>query len=439
MMEETSRARPRFRAPSGTRDLLPEDQPAWRQVKAVAAGLARAYGYQPVDTPVIEETGLFVRTVGEDTDIVAKEMYTFRDRGGTSLTLRPEGTAPVCRAYLEHGMRQRPQPVKLYYFASIFRYDRPQAGRYRQHHQFGFEAIGEADPALDAEVVEMAWRFYELLGLRELTLVLNSIGDATCRPAYLQSLKAYYACRLDRLCDDCRGRFSRNPLRLLDCKNPGCQGGAEGAPASAGHLCSGCDAHFAALRAGLDDLGVPYIVSHRLVRGLDYYTRTVFEVQPAAQGGQSTLGGGGRYDGLIEELGGPATPALGFATGIERIILELQRQHLLDVPEPQAEAYVAWVGEGPRRAALQLASRLRSAGRPTLLGYGDRSLKSQLRQAGAMGVRYALILGEEELAASSVALRDLTRGEQWLVSLDGAVGALDGDRPAGDAAQEATR
>jgi len=415
------------------------DQPAWQQVKAAAAGLAHAYGYQPVDTPVIEETGLFVRTVGEGTDIVEKEMYTFRDRGDTSLTLRPEGTAPVCRAYLEHGMRQLHQPVKLYYFASIFRYDRPQAGRYRQHHQFGFEAIGEADAALDAEVVEMAWRFYERLGLRELTLVLNSIGDATCRPVYLDRLRAYYAPRLDRLCDDCRGRFSRNPLRLLDCKNPGCQGGAEEAPASADHLCTACDAHFAALRAGLDDLGVPYIVSHRLVRGLDYYTRTVFEVQPAAQGGQSTLGGGGRYDGLIEELGGPATPALGFATGIERIILELQRQHLLHGPEPQAEAYVAWVGEGPRRAAQQLASRLRHAGHATLLGYGGRSLKSQLRQAGALGVRHALILGEEELAAASVTLRDLTRGEQRLVTLDGALDALDGDRPAGDAAREMAR
>ncbi|MBI2911183.1 MAG: histidine--tRNA ligase [Chloroflexi bacterium] len=437
-MVETARSRARFHAPTGTRDILPEEQPAWQRVREEAACLARAYGYQPVDTPVIEETGLFVRTVGEGTDIVDKEMYTFRDRGGTSLTLRPEGTAPVCRAYLEHGMRQRPQPVKLYYFASIFRYDRPQAGRYRQHHQFGFEAIGEADPALDAEVVEMAWRFYEMLGLHGLTLVLNSIGDATCRPAYLQVLKAYFASRLDRLCDDCRARFSRNPLRLLDCKSPGCQDGAEGAPASGDHLCSSCNAHFATLRTSLDDLGVPYLVNHRLVRGLDYYTRTVFEIQPAVMGGQSTLGGGGRYDGLIEELGGPSTPALGFATGLERIILELQRQQLLETAESSAEAYVAWVGAGPRRAALQLASRLRTAGRSTLLGYGDRSLKSQLRQAGAMGVRYAFILGEEELASSSVALRDLAQGEQWLVTLDGAVAALDGGRAPG-VAREAAR
>lgn len=417
-MDEKGRSRPRFRAPTGTRDILPEAQPAWQRVEAVAADLAGAYGYQPVDTPVIEETGLFVRTVGEGTDIVEKEMYTFRDRGGTSLTLRPEGTAPVCRAYLEHGMRQRPQPVKLYYFASIFRYDRPQAGRYRQHHQFGFEAIGEADPALDAEVVEMAWRFYELLGLRGLSMVLNSIGCRECRPAYLQVLREYYASGLDRLCADCRGRYARNVLRLLDCKNAACQAEAVHAPASTDHLCPPCAAHFTLLREGLSELGLPYAVDHRLVRGLDYYTRTVFEIQPPRVGGQSTLGGGGRYDGLIEELGGAPTPALGFATGFERVILEMEKQGVGAVrPEPP-DIYVAWVGKEPRRTAADVASRLRKAGWSTLLAYGERSLKSQLRQASNLGVPAAVIIGDEELAGGTATVRDLVQGEQFSVSLD---------------------
>jgi histidyl-tRNA synthetase len=287
--------------------------------------ISQLYGYERIDGPVFEDTQLFSRSVGEGTDIVQKEMYTFLDKGGNKLTLRPEGTASVCRAYLEHGMHNLQQPVKLYYIASIFRYERPQAGRYRQHYQFGCEAIGDGDPTLDAEVIDMAWQFFMSLGINKISLNLNSIGCKECRPQYLTTLKDYYAKHITQLCPDCTLRLERNPLRLLDCKKSLCQKAATFAPKSVNYLCPQCNEHFNRLKKYLELLDLPFVINHCLVRGLDYYTRTVFEIQPEQEGSQSALGGGGRYDDLIEELGGKHTPAIGFATGIERIIVNLKK------------------------------------------------------------------------------------------------------------------
>lgn len=414
----------RYQAPRGTQDILPEEQPYWDWVRDTAARLAGLFGYGRIDTPVFEPAALFVRTTGEATDIVQKEMYVFQDRGGQELALRPEGTAPVCRAYLEHGLHTRPQPVRLWYIAPIFRYDRPQAGRYRQHHQFGVEAIGDESPALDAEVIELLWSLYGELGLSGLTLRLNSIGDRNCRPAYVAVLREYYSDKLDRVCADCRDRFQRNPLRLLDCKQESCQPVIAGAPALTDHLCAECAEHFAQLRGYLDALGIPYELEPRLVRGFDYYTRTVFEVHPPVEGAQSAIGGGGRYDGLIEELGGPPTPAVGFGTGIERIILNLKRQEVA-VPQGRGvQAFVAYQGAQARLPALRLASRLRRQGIATVVATGDRSLKAQMRQADARGARYALILGPREVETGTVTVRRLADGHQETLPAEEVVSRL---------------
>ncbi len=413
-----------YKAARGTTDILPEEQPYWRHVEKAIADVTRLYGYQRIDTPVFEDTSLFRRSAGEYTDIVQKEMYTFDDRGSNSLTLKPEGTPAVCRAYLEHGLHNLPQPVKLYYISPIFRYDRPQAGRYRQHHQFGCEAIGDADPALDAEVIDLAWRFYERLGLKSLSLQINSIGCKDCRPIYLNILKKYYSGHPDNLCDDCKSRFLKNPLRLLDCKQPACQAIADAAPASTDNLCQLCREHFALLKKYLALLGIPFKLNHRLVRGLDYYTRTVFEFQPEKEGGQSSLGGGGRYDGLIEELGGKPTPAIGFGIGIERVILNLKKQGLAVAAPPPLQVLIASMGDNAREASIELAAELRQAGVSAVTAAGGKSLKSQLRQANAMGVRFTVIIGEEEVKAGTVALRDMAGASQVSVPLGELVNRL---------------
>jgi histidyl-tRNA synthetase len=406
-----------YQAPRGTSDILPDEQAHWRFIEQRVSQSAQLYGYERIDTPAFEDTRLFARSVGEDTDIVTKEMYTFEDRGGSSLTLRPEGTASVCRAYLEHGLHNQPQPVKLYYIASIFRYERPQAGRFRQHYQFGFEAIGEGDPALDGEVIDMAWRFFADMNLSRLTLQLNSIGCKKCRPNYLDSLQSYYAGHALKLCPDCRTRLKRNPLRLLDCKQAACQKVAEAAPKSVDHLCNECAEHFNQLKRYLKLLKLPFNVNHQLVRGLDYYTRTVFEIQPEAGGAQSTLAGGGRYDDLIEELGGKPTPAIGFAAGMERLILNLKEQKVAITPLPKPRVFIACLGDEAKTTATKLASELRGTGVGVVAALGDKSLKAQLRQANSLGVRYAVIIGEEEVRAGTVVLRDMASAEQKNVAV----------------------
>jgi len=419
-----------YKAPRGTSDILAQEQGYWRYVEQRAASLCQLYGYERIDTPVFEDAGLFVRTIGSGTDIVEKETYTFADRSGAEMTLRPEGTAPICRAYIEHGMHNLPQPVRLYYFASIFRYERPQKGRHRQHQQFGCEALGSDDPALDAEVIDMAWRLYASAGLGALRLLLNSIGCRLCRPSYLEELNAYYAGRVERLCPDCRDRFRRNPLRLLDCKQSTCKSVVDSAPRSANYLCVECRQHFESVMRYLALLGIPFENDHRLVRGLDYYTRTVFEVQPQGEGGaQSALGGGGRYDDLIEELGGRPTPAIGFATGMERIILNLKQQGISPSPPSTFTVFVAYLGERAKVEAVKLTAELRHAGYSVISSMGDRSLKAQLRQANVLGTAYALILGEEELETGTVLLRDMAQGEQRRVATDEAISTLSAGRP----------
>jgi histidyl-tRNA synthetase len=325
---------------------------------------------------------------------------------------------------MEHGMHNLPQPVRLYYLAPIFRYERPQAGRYRQHYQFGFEALGNADPALDAEVIDMAWQFYDLLGLRALTLQLNNIGCKLCRGKYLQILTQYYSEPNKALCQDCQARLIRNPLRLLDCKNPTCQEIAHAAPKILDYLCQGCDNHFRRVKEYLACLGIPFNTDPYLVRGLDYYTSTVFEIQPEGGGAQSTIGGGGRYDNLIEELGGKPTPAVGFATGIERIILNMQKQGAQPSPIPKPKVYVAYLGEEGNREAIKLIAELRRAGISAIKALGDRSLKAQLKQADTLGVAQVMIIGEEEVKRGSVIVRDMREREQREIPAEKAIALL---------------
>ena len=406
-----------FQAPRGTQDILPDAAARWRQVESAARRTAELHGYGEIRTPIFEDIGLFLRGVGEGTDIVEKEIYAFEDKGGDRLALRPEGTASIVRAYLQHGLFNRPQPVRLYTILNAFRYDRPQAGRYREFWQFDCEVIGETDPIVDAELITLLWRFYETLGLRGLSIQLNSIGDSASRPRFTAELVAYYRDKVDQLCGDCRRRLETNPLRLLDCKQARCQPVIEAAPRTIDYLDSASAEHFTMLRTYLDDEGLPYEINSRLVRGLDYYTRTVFEIWPPVVGGQSTLGGGGRYDGLAEQIGGRPTPGVGFATGLERILLNLEKQNATPPDQSANLAFLAPLGPAAKREANRLADELRQQGLAATIGTGNRSLKALLRQANSTGARWALVLGDQELADRKVQLRDLQRGEQRPVDL----------------------
>ena len=419
-----------FRAPRGTQDILPDEATRWRRLEAAARSWAELYGYGEVRTPTFEELGLFLRGVGEATDIVEKEIYAFQDKGGDWLALRPEETAPVVRAYLQHGLFNRPQPVKLYSIVNVFRYDRPQAGRFREFRQLNCEALGEDDPIVDAELAALLWRFLEDLGLRDLSLQLNSIGDSVCRPGFVEALIAYYRGHLDEICPDDRRRLETNPMRLLDCKQPRCQPIIEGAPRTVDYLCGPCAEHFEKLQAYLSDEGLAHQINPRLVRGLDYYTRTVWEVWPPEAGAQSTLGGGGRYDGLAEQLGGRPTPAVGFAAGLERILLTLEKQGPAPGEAESGLAFLAPLGQPAKRELNRLADRLRRRGVPATVGTGDRSLKALLRQANAIGARWALVMGDQELAEGKVALRDLRTSEQRGLPVEAVVDELAREVPA---------
>ena len=410
-----------YKAPRGTQDILPEDQPYWRHLTDRIRHVCQISGYQQIDTPIFEETSLFVRGTGESTDIVEKEMYTFEDKGGQSLTLRPEFTPTVVRAYMEHGLRTLPQPVKLYSIGPIFRYERPQAGRFRQHTQFDIEAIGAMDPAVDFEVMSIAWRLYVDLGFENLAYQINSTGCPRCRPAYLKVLVEYFRKHEGQYCADCVRRLDRNPLRVLDCKQERCQPLIEGAPHIRDYLCDECASHFEALLGYSDLAGWPYAVNHRLVRGLDYYTKTVFEVWAEGIGAQNAICGGGRYDGLAEALGGPRTPGVGFGSGMERIILSMMSQGIRvpDIPSPQVA--IAYLGTEAKKKALDLLTDLRSAGIGSILAFGDRSLKAQLRQANRAGATLAIIVGDEEIARGQLVLRDMRQAMQEEIPASDAV------------------
>ena len=412
-----------FQTPRGTVDILPEDQKYWNFVQSKAEEVASRFGFHRIDTPMFEDARLFERGVGSTTDIVEKETYTFKDRGGDTITLRAEGTAPVCRAYLQHGMGNLPQPIRMYYICPVFRYERPQSGRYRQHTQFGIEVIGEADASVDAEVIEVGWRFLESVGLSELSLSINSIGDKACRPLYLEELRSYYAGRRDVVCQDCLRRLERNPLRLLDCKNEQCQPLIEDAPVSSDHLCSECEDHWDNLRAYLTEIGLDYQVERRLVRGLDYYSRTVFEIAPPEEGRMVTIVGGGRYDGLIEELGGRPTPGIGYGMGLERVIQNIQRQDAPIPDERETSAIVVHLGDAAKSAGIRIASGLRQAGISASLA-PPRGMRSQLRYASNTGATHAVIIGDDELAKGVATLRDLDSSSQSEVALDSLAEAL---------------
>ena len=412
---------PRYQRPTGTLDILPEDQHYWDHVRARARHLAELAGFERIDVPIFETTEVFARGVGEGTDIVDKEMYSFADKGGHELTLRPEFTAGLVRAYIENGMHVLHQPVKLYTFGPIFRYERPQAGRYRQHTQFNVEILGEQDPAADLEVMLLAWDLYADLGFRDLEFQLNSTGCPHCKSGYVTALKDYYASHHDEICQDCRRRLERSPLRVLDCKANQCQPIIADAPHILDYLCAECAEHFRTLREYLDLLGRRYAINRRLVRGLDYYTKTVFEVWAAGIGAQSAVCGGGRYDGLAELLGGPPTPGVGFGSGLERIILVMQSLEVDVPPLPTPQVLLAHLGPQAKREALRLVYALRQADVRAWLPFGERGLKSQLREAGKRGARYTVILGENELAAGTATVRDMQAREQTGVELAGLV------------------
>ena len=401
-----------LKAPRGTQDILPGQSEAWEFVERRAREVLVRYGYGEIRTPAFERTELFQRGVGESTDIVQKEMYTFPDRKGRSLTLRPEGTAPVARAFVEHKLFAGPKPVKLFYLGPMFRYERPQAGRYRQHHQIGAELLGSESPAADFESIALLVDIYTEVGLRDLTVMVNSVGDAACRPAFSETLRAYLMGRRDALCPDCVRRTEQNPLRVLDCKVPGCVEVARDIPSIQKHLCDACRLHQKRVLALLDGAGIAYTVNDRLVRGLDYYTRTVFEVQHGGLGAQNAIGGGGRYDRLVEEVGGPDTPGVGFSTGIERVLLALQADGA-PVPGARGPQVVLAVagGEPERAAAALLARRLRRRFRVEV-DLLDRGLGAQMKSANKLGARVTMVVGPDELAGGRWTVKDMTSGEQ---------------------------
>ena len=402
----------RYKTLQGFRDILPDEEPYWQFVERTATQVAHLYGYRRIETPLLEDTRVFHHGVGEGTDIVEKEMYSFDDRADkeghrTNITLRPEGTAGVVRAYLENGFFKLPQPVKLFYFGAFFRREKPQAGRFREFYQFGCEAIGDSDPAIDAEMIGLLYQFYSTLGLRGIRVSINSIGDGNCRPQYIERLKDYYRPLLNECCTDCQMRFQKNPLRLLDCKNPQDAAKIKAAPKISDYLCEPCREHFAAVQQFLSLYGVPFEIDPLIVRGLDYYSRTVFEFISEIDG--LTLTGGGRYDGLAEILGGATTPGIGFGAGVERIIAEIKKQHITPSTEERTRAFVVYSDKTAslKAAAVQLVAELRHAHFKTEMSYGDRSRKAQMKQANASGASYAVIIREDEPGQLAFAVKDL--------------------------------
>ncbi|MEP7215917.1 MAG: histidine--tRNA ligase [Anaerolineaceae bacterium] len=401
----------RYQAPRGTQDVLPEMQPYWQAVLDQSREVARLHGYHRIDTPMFEYAGLFEKGSGDTTDIVEKEMYTFTDRGQEHLALTPEGTPAICRAYLEHGMGSWPQPVRLYTTHPMFRYDRPQRGRFRQHTQFDCEVIGSEDPLVDAEVIGLLWALYERLGIRDVVVRLGSIDDASPRREYVERLKAYYRPHLSKLSADSQRRFERNPLRLLDSKDERDQPFKDAAPKLVDSLSAPAQNHHEAVMAALQSVGIHFEIDPLLVRGLDYYNRTVFEIVPTDdERAQSTIGAGGRYDGLIEILGGPPTPGMGFGSGIERIILEMQKNGVHFEPSSGTDVYIVQRAEGSAPVAFGLAAELRKLGIGTVIGESGRSFKAQMRAANGSGASTALILGDDEIASGTATVKDL-RGQ----------------------------
>ena len=400
-------------------DILPEETPLFQRIEGIMREEAERYGFGEIRTPTFENTELFVRGVGDTTDVVQKEMYTFVDRDeDRSISLRPEGTASVVRALIENGLHVAAMPQKFYYIINCFRHETPQAGRSREFFQFGTETFGSDSPAADATAIAVAASVLDRLGLGKcVTLHINSIGCSCCRPAYREALVGYYTANEAVLCDTCRDRLGRNPLRLLDCKNPECAALAPKAPRTVDHLCEACEAHFAELRAMLDAMGISYVVDPAIVRGLDYYTRTVFEFIAEGIGAQSTVCGGGRYDGLVESLGGPALPGIGFGMGITRLILAMRALGTADVPAPAPRVYIAPLGKRAALLAMATCERLRRAGIFAECDMMERSLKAQMKYAGKLAAAYTLIIGDSEVDSGRAQLRNMETGVQEEVEI----------------------
>ncbi|MGI5878090.1 MAG: histidine--tRNA ligase [Christensenellales bacterium] len=413
------------KAPKGTQDLLPEEIHRWHFIEDAMRTVCALFGYREVRVPTFEHTELFTRSVGDTTDIVQKEMYTFIDKGGRSVTLKPEGTAGVARAFVEHSLYAKPLPQKMYYlYSPVFRYERPQAGRLREHHQFGVEVFGAASPTADAEVIALALHVLSRLGLGKMHVHINSIGCPECRPGYQHRLRAYYGDHRQQMCPVCSERYERNPLRLLDCKVEGCRALVDGAPSVLDSLCEGCADHFGRLKEYLRTLKIDYIVDPRIVRGLDYYTRTVFEIIATEIGAQSTVCGGGRYDGLISDVGGPPTPGIGFGMGMERLLILMEKRGV-EAPDPGSlDVFVVALGEPARREAVGLVGALREAGIRADLDHAERSAKAQFRFADRLGCRFTLVIGDEELSAGTVLLREMARSTQQSVPADAIINTL---------------
>ena len=402
----------RYQRPIGTQDITPEEIERWRYVEETFRRLAGCCRFGEIRTPIFEDTEVFTRSVGQETDIVSKEMYTFEDRGGRSITLRAEGTAPTVRAYLENNLARtdHERVVKLFYIAPIFRYDRPQAGRYRQHHQCGAEILGTNNPAADAEIIDLAWSFFRELGLRDVHLKINTVGCSECAPDYVQKVKSTMEASMGLLCEDCKRRFHKNPLRMLDCKL--CEDYLSRAPKMADEVCGSCDIHFKHLKDHLDILGIPYEVDSQIVRGLDYYTNTAFEFQVEGIGAQAAIGGGGRYDGLAGQLGGKDTPGVGVGIGIERILMVREMQGLEDEKSTRSGVFVVTLGDAAWPEGVKLVHELRMAGVAADLDYRRRSLKAQMRFADNENFAWAVVIGEDEVRDGVVGLKDMESGEQ---------------------------
>jgi histidyl-tRNA synthetase len=398
-----------LRSIKGVKDILPDEIARWQVIEDMARRLSLSYGYQEIRVPVFEMTELFARSIGASTDIVEKEMYTFQDRDGTSLTLRPEATAGVVRAYIEHNLGGSAVSQKCFYLGPMFRHERPQAGRLRQFHQYGVEYFGTRSPLADVEVVSLLWRFLSGLGLPELTLEINSLGDAADRPPYKAALLEFLKTREDRLCQNCRRRMGTNPLRVLDCKVPGCRAATEDAPRITDHLSAGSRRYFEEVQAGLRDLGIPFSLNSRLVRGLDYYTQTIFEVTSGRLGAQNAVAAGGRYDGLVEALGGASTPAVGFAVGLERVALVLPASA---IPRPYSLIFVAAFGERGVTAGMHVLDELRGLGLRADTDYRASTLKAHLRQADRLGAEYVVIIGDDEVTKGRLLVRNMRSKQQ---------------------------
>lgn len=412
------------RAPKGTKDLLPTESYVWQYLEAMIRDICKSYGYKEIRTPMFEHTELFQRGVGETTDVVEKEMYTFNDKKGRSITLRAEGTAPTARAFIENKLYANPQPTKVFYIAPIFRYEKPQKGRLRQHHQFGIEVFGSEKPSADAEVISIVSTLYKRLGLEGIELHINTIGCPECRNNYNKILKDYLASKIDNLCETCKSRYDKNPMRILDCKNEKCQEQIKDAPLAIDNICEDCVEHFEGVKNYLKSVDIDFIVDPRIVRGLDYYSRTAFEFISSDIGAKDTVCGGGRYDGLVEMLGGSSTPAVGFGMGVERLILTLESQNIVIPNEDGVDIFIVTIGDNAKNEAFKLSYQLRNNDISSDIDHLGKSIKAQFKYADKIGANFTIVIGDDEIEKDIVSLKNMKTGEQEEVKLSSLLDTL---------------